>query len=246
MAIDMSKIAALGNKIANTGSANQKIDFKSIFWKPVKDQTHEVRIVPSVFDKSNPFRMIKQHWNVAKGALNLSSIGQPDPIEEFIEELKGKGGDSWQVIRDIRSAERYVVPVIVRGEESAGVRLWSISKTVLSTLISYIQDDDYGDITDPQSGRDLRVKVVQGQQFPETTVNPRVKSTPLSEDSVQLKKWLENQPNPEESFFKLSYDQLKERLTSFLNLSPAETSVTGKVAQETKKASTEEIDKLFG
>ena len=53
---------------------------------------------------------------------------------------------------------RTFVPVIVRGEEGEGVRFWGFGKTVYQEILGYITDPDYGDITDPTSGRDLTIE----------------------------------------------------------------------------------------
>ena len=46
---------------------------------------------------------------------------------------------------------------------------------------------------------------------------PRNKQTPLSEDKVQIKDWLENQANPMEVFKKYSYDEMKSALQTWLS-----------------------------
>ena len=53
---------------------------------------------------------------------------------------------------------RTFVPVIVRGEEGEGVRFWGFGKTVYQEILGYSIDPDYGDITDPSSGRDLTIE----------------------------------------------------------------------------------------
>ena len=47
--------------------------------------------------------------------------------------------------------------MIVRGEENEGVKYWGFGKTVYQELLSII-DPDYGDISDPVSGRDVVVE----------------------------------------------------------------------------------------
>ena len=49
-------------------------------------------------------------------------------------------------------------PVIVRGEESEGVKFWGFGKTAYQELLSIIIDPDYGDITDPKNGRDITLE----------------------------------------------------------------------------------------
>ena len=56
-----------------------------------------------------------------------------------------------------RTKLRTFVPVVVRGEEGEGVRFWGFGKTVYQEILGYI-GPDYGDITDPTSGRDLTIE----------------------------------------------------------------------------------------
>jgi hypothetical protein len=46
---------------------------------------------------------------------------------------------------------------------------------------------------------------------------PRTKQTPLSDDKIQVKDWLENQANPLEVFKKYSYDEMKSALQTWLS-----------------------------
>ena len=49
---------------------------------------------------------------------------------------------------------RTYAPVVVRGEESQGVKFWGFGKTVYQELF-HNSHPDYGDITDQVSGRDV-------------------------------------------------------------------------------------------
>ena len=59
---------------------------------------------------------------------------------------------------------RTFVPIIVRGQEGDGVRFWGFGKTVYQEILGYIVDPDYGDITDPQSGRDLTIQYISMEE----------------------------------------------------------------------------------
>ena len=92
---------------------------------------------------------------------------------------------------------RSYAPVIVRGEEDKGVRLWSFGKTVYQTLLNYMLDEDYGDITDAEEGFDIKVSCSKtpGMQYAKTEVRPRPRSTPLSKDSKKAKEWIDSIPD---------------------------------------------------
>ena len=91
---------------------------------------------------------------------------------------------------------RCFAPVVVRGEEDKGVRLWAFGKQLYQSLLNYMLDEDYGDITDVSEGNDIRVNCFKapGKMWATTEVRPRPKSTPLSESSDQIQKWVEHFP----------------------------------------------------
>ena len=76
----------------------------------------------------------------------------------------------------------------MRGEEGEGVRFWGFGKTVYQEILGYIDDPDYGDITDPSSGRDLTIEYKSdegdaGTTYPTTTIRVKPSQTPLSDNS---------------------------------------------------------------
>ena len=105
--------------------------------------------------------------------------------------------------------------MIVRGEENEGVKYWGFGKTVYQELLSIIADPDYGDISDPVSGRDVVVEFkTRGswKLFPKTTIRVKPNQTGLSDDKIQLENFLSNQKDINEIYQELSYDELTESL----------------------------------
>ena len=70
---------------------------------------------------------------------------------------------------------RIFAPVVVRGEEDRGVRFYEFGKMVYQELLGVMADEDYGDITDIQKGRDITVEVIPaaetGKMFMSTCVD---------------------------------------------------------------------------
>ena len=99
--------------------------------------------------------------------------------------------------RKLEAKMRTFAPVIVRGEETQGVRFWGFGKTVYQELLSVIADPDYGDITDPVNGRDVSVEFItaeeSGASFPKTSIRVKPNQTPIVSDKAQLENILENQ-----------------------------------------------------
>ena len=114
---------------------------------------------------------------------------------------------------------RIFVPVIVRGEEGEGVKLWQFGKNTYLEFLSLADDDDIGDYTDIHQGRDITVDTVgpdvTGTAYNKSSVRVKTKQTPLG-DADQIQGWLENQSNPTEVFKRYSFEDMKNNLQSFL------------------------------
>ena len=116
---------------------------------------------------------------------------------------------------------RAYAPVIVRGEEEKGVRLWSFGKTVYQSLLNIMLDEDYGDITDPVNGRDIVVEFKTseetGRAFPMTTIRVKPNQTPVTENPDIMKTIKDTQRDIKELYNEMSYDDLHKVLSEWLN-----------------------------
>jgi len=150
------------------------------------------------------------------------SFGRPDPIVEFAEKLKRTGDtDDWKAGKKMEPKLRTFVPVIVRGKENEGVKFWGFGKTVYQDILGYIADPDYGDITDPMTGRDIVLDVTSAEEsnaaYPTTAIRIKPTQTKLSDDAATMQSFLENQKNITELYSELSYAELKSVLENWLN-----------------------------
>lgn len=197
----------------------------SIF-KPANGKS-QVRIVPYKFNKDIPFIELYFHYNINnKTYLSPMSFGRPDPIVEFAEKLKRTGDtDDWKAGKKMEPKLRTFVPVIVRGKESEGVKFWGFGKTVYQDILGYIADPDYGDITDPNTGRDIVLEVMSAEEsnasYPTTTIRVKPATSKLAETPEQIQSLLEGQKEITELYSELSYAELKSVLENWLNPSAA-------------------------
>ena len=203
---------------------------QSVLWKPAPGKT-QIRIVPYKYDgiiegkkqKNFPFIELFFHFDIGKRSiLSPSSFGDPDPIKEMAEKLARTGDkDDWRLSRKLTPKMRTYSPVIVRGEEDMGVRFWGYGKEVYSSLLSYLDDKDYGNIADPETGRDLVVEFIKaedlGRDFPQTKLLPKPNQTPLAQDDETLSNLLEIQKDITDVFKVPTYDELKETLDKWLD-----------------------------
>ena len=213
-----SRLAALQNP-----RGGQKGELSKTLWSPPIGK-HQVRIVPSAYNKSNPFKELFFHYGIGNKntMIALSNFGEKDPIVEFSQGLrKSSVKEDWQMAKKLEPKMRTYVPVIVRGEEEKGVLLWGFGKQVYMELLAFTEDEDIGDFTDPIQGRDIIIDVqgkeTTGLSYNTSSVRVRTKTTPLSEDAKKVQQWLTTQPDPTTQFKKYSYEEMKSTLMSHLN-----------------------------
>jgi len=161
------------------------------------------------------------HYGIGKFPIvALTNWGENDPVVEFSKKLRtSSDSENWRLAKQLDPKMRVFAPVIVRGEEEKGVRLFEFSKTLYMELLSVADDEDYGDFTDINQGFDFVVTATKVQDRPGfgLSLRPKPKQTPISEDADQVKTWLENQPILLEERFKYTYDKLKEELQTFIS-----------------------------
>lgn len=221
--MDLSKIK---NRLDNLNQASkpkntEKKDYTLIYWKPKSEGKFQIRFVPSKLNKDNPFQEVFMHYGVGKFPIvALTNWGEDDPIVEFSKKLRtSSDSENWRLAKQLDPKMRVFAPVIVRGEEEKGVRLFEFSKTIYMELLSIADDEDYGDFTDINQGFDFVVNASKVQDRPgfALSLRPKPKQTPISEDADQVKTWLENQPILLEERYKYTYDKLKEELQTFIS-----------------------------
>jgi hypothetical protein len=214
MAIDMSKMKAKLDQLNNKGSGGAN------YFKMELGNTYEVRILPT--PDGDPFKQFFVHYRVGNSPPFLSpkrNFGEDDALDRFVRKLYDAGDDdSRQMARELSAKQRFFSSVIVRGQEENGPMVWSYSKTVYQELLKTVLDPDFGDITDPDGGFDLKVTYDKssGKLYPETTVRPRPKASKLSKDQDQVEGWLANLPDINAMQNRKTPDEVEEILNNFL------------------------------
>ena len=214
MSTNIDAIRARLNKLQGTQKTADSL------WKPTVGK-HQIRLVPYKFNKDIPFIELYFHYNINnKSYLSPASFGRPDPIVEFAEKLKRMGGkDDYREAKKMEPKLRTFVPVIVRGQENEGVKFWGFGKTVYQELLGYFADPDYGDLSDPFSGRDIVVDYAAaegGASYPTTTIRVKPTTTKLHENDSKISELIGNEKEITTIYSELSYDELKKILENWL------------------------------
>jgi hypothetical protein len=214
MAINLDKIKSKLDQL--TGQAPRR---NQIFWRPDVGE-HTIRLLPFKDNDGQPFKERWFYYDIVDGPGILAPVkmGMPDPVNEFAQKLYKDGSDSSrELAKKLRPKMRAYAPVVVRGEEEKGVRLWAFGQMVYTGLLRLFLDEDYGDITDPKEGFDVKVSVTQvpGRKWPQTDVKARPRPSVLSEDMTQSQSWLDTMPDLNQIYELKSYDEIKRVLDNW-------------------------------
>ena len=218
------KIDSLKKPSSSGKEKYEKVDYEKIYFKPTEGKT-QVRVLPSKFNSKMPFFEGKYYYGIAKyPIMALSNWGDADPIEEFIDHLKQTDASgNWELIKTLTPKIRISAPVVVRGEEEKGARLWQFGKLIYEQFLEYAVDEDYQDYEDVESGRDFtidgKIDELNGRPYIKCSLRPKGKQTVLSTNASEVNSWLDNQPDILDTSINRqhSYEELKTILGNFLS-----------------------------
>lgn len=218
MAIDFSKYKAKLDALDGKRSGGKNND---TFWKP-EIGTHQIRILPA--EDGDPVKELHFHYNVEKGGVMCPKRNFNDscPICEFATSLYREGTpDSQDQAKKLFVTQRYYAPAIIRGQEERGPVLWSFPKTAYRSIIETILDEDYGDVTDPKKGFDLKVTYIgknfgKGDRVVFDNLQPRPRPTTLCDDDAQATEWMSHEIDVYKIFERKSPDEVQKILDNYL------------------------------
>jgi hypothetical protein len=159
------------NRISTSTSPNKKRG-KNIFdfiWRPTSGST-TIRIVPNKKDPEWPFYMVYIHgrdYTTKIGLANYEFVSpktfqKEDPAELFANNLYRQDYENnKQFIKYFSPQKFYYIPILIRGKESSGIKVWPVNtKTYekIFNIISTIYEDEGEEsskIFDLKRGTDL-------------------------------------------------------------------------------------------
>ena len=194
---------------------------RSTQWKPEEGKSTQVRLLSFPDNDGQPFKELMFYYNVPgqRSILAPSQYGKRDPFQELIDKLGEEGTkEAYEMRKKLFPKMRVYAPVVVRGEEDKGVQIWSFGKMVYQAILTYMMDEEYGDITDVDSGTDITVTVTKppGQQWAKTEILPRRKASKLG-TKEQVQEWTSNIPDPSQMFSLKSYEELSTIINNWLS-----------------------------
>ena len=250
MSLNLEAMRAKLNASKNGGKSNGK---NSTMWKP-KAGDQNIRILPT--SDGDPFREFHFHYNVGKNPgiyCNKRNDGGECAICDFASKLWREGVENddstlKNEAKKLFARKRYYSPVLVRGAESEGVKIWAYGKTAYETLLGYVLDPDYGDITDPQTGTDVKLTYTLASgpgAFPKTNLQPRRRPSVLCDDAIaDCQELLDSVPNIDKLFDVKTTEQIQELLDGYL-ASDGSAENSSNESQRYKKNTGESVDQAF-
>lgn len=223
MAINMD---LMRRKLATLRGENTRDSKASIWFKPDEGDT-DIRIVPTA--DGDPLKELFFHYDVGnhRGGIMCPkrNFGEHCPICEFASKLWREGVDnddvdSKNLAKSLFVRTRYFSPVLVRGREDEGIKVYGYGKKAYELLLGYILDPEYGDITDTLSGTDITVTYTRPTKpgaYPQTSMKVRRNTSTLLEDTEAIPSLLDSAPDFDTLFEKMTSSQIDAILDEFLS-----------------------------
>lgn len=257
MALNINKMKDKLTKLANNG----KEGGSSVRWKPEPGQ-HSIRVIPT--EDGDPFKELFFHYGVGGKTVLCPKKNFSDecPICNFASQLwkegtKNEDKATQKMAKDLFAKQRFMSPILVRGEEKKGVQVWEYGKTAYETLLGLVVNPDYGDITDPDDGLDLVIDYTKPpagskDQFPQTKITPRRKSSPLCSPEyggpAKCKEILDTTPDFSTLYPRVSSEEVQKILDAALASDESAEDNSREIVREGKAKKTtgaESVDEAF-
>lgn len=186
--------------LANVRKIFAGLDEGNKFWKP-KVGENIIRILPSNREDGNfAFKSVMHHGFKVEGSARafpcLAYMGKSCPVCQVLSYFDtDTDPDVQDLMKNIGPRESYLMNILVKGEDKP--KIYSAAKTVMRDFMSYMNDEEYGDITDPEEGRYIKLKRTGeglGTKY-STRVSP-------STSAIEGEDWEENLFNLEKEAFR--------------------------------------------
>ena len=193
MAIDLNALRAKHEELSNSGG-NANSDFLSKFIQ-LQDGTNAIRVLPGKDEDTMFYAETKIH-RVPNGDGQVKNVhcrkihGEPCALCDLYYSLWKEPNKDEDLARQIKPRSRYYMNVVDR--ENGEVKILSIGVILFKKMIAAMLDEDFGDITDLESGHDFKiVKIMEGQWPKYDQSSPRPKSSEAG-SKAEVAAWMDS------------------------------------------------------
>jgi len=165
------------------------------FYSP-KVGKNTIRILPEVGDMDFFFQPVGRHYFPDGRKVYCPSFttekDRECPVCEIVRELHSIGDkQSKKLASSLNVGRSWWMNVINRDNEDAGPLMYTPGVMVFNSIISLINDPDYGDITDIDEGSDIVIDRDGTGIDTSYEVHGRRKESTLTDDDEELEEWLD-------------------------------------------------------
>jgi len=194
MAIDLNALRAKHAELSTPGGGKSNSDFLSTFMQ-LQEGTNAIRILPGKDEDTMFYAETKIH-RVPAGDGQVKNVhcrkvhGEPCPLCDSYYSLWKEPNKDEDLARQIKPRARYYMNVVDR--ESGDVKILSVGVILFKKIIAAMLDEDFGDITDLETGHDFKiVKIMEGQWPKYDQSAPRPKSSETG-SKAEIAAWMDS------------------------------------------------------
>ena len=187
-----------------------------------KEGTMRVRLLSQGDDKELGLEIVQFYDPKLGGIISPATFDEPCPFMEKFKELKSSSNEEDQALaKALTPRRRFLIGgTLYKDEKGKEIDTDNVGKPILiprsvyqDIIDLYLDEDDWGDMTDPESGYDIKItRSGKGKMDTNYTVTacPKGKNPkPSFIPEIDLEKIVRDQM--------LSYEELEEKLSEFLN-----------------------------
>lgn len=172
-----------------------KANMSGDIWKP-KVGTNVIRILPPWSeDQTKPFREFGVHWNIGPNEQPVVCLRKEKGVPCFLCEqvealLESEDPKDQEIGAELRAGNRAYLNILDMNDLDSGVQVMSCGIKMLSEILAYFADPDWGDLTDPEEGYNVTIeREGTGKNKTRYTVRAKKKSSPIPDEGYldQLK-----------------------------------------------------------
>jgi hypothetical protein len=227
---------------------------QSPWFKPDEGE-QVIRILPT--SDGDPLKEVYFHYNVGdhRGGIVCPkrNFGDRCPICDFASSLWKEGvnnndEESKKLAKSLFVRARFFSPVIVRGAEEQGVKVYGYGKRAYELLLGYILDPDYGDITDVMEGTDISLtytKPTAPGAYPQTSLKMRRNTSPALEDKEAISALLDSMPDIGALFERKTPEEIDAILDEQLSGNLSAESRSSETTRYNTKDKGSDVDRAF-
>lgn len=233
-------------KILQNGYQSSRVQF----WRPGPGE-YSIRALPwpdEMLKDGQPFvERYFYYLGDKPGFLAPFQFGKEDPVADLRKKLYSTQDPADRAIaKQLKPSMRTYLPVLERGKESEGVKLFSFGKGVHQRLLGYFLKKDTENWIDTKGGYDIDVTIskIKGKKYNDTAVELARKPSDLADSDDKINELLESMPDVDNVYSQKSTAEIEAILNSWLDDESSSDNDSDGESRGKKSSSSDALDDL--